>query len=498
MRFYSTALALLALASTSFAELSVRVVNATAPGTSTAQVRGLPGQRVLLFISATEAPTTISELITLDINPLRQLAAEITLGLTLNAQGQANFSFATTGSLTGERLTFQAAALAPTPEVSNICRATYLSANTLGTALGTALSAFGDAFTLPDGRVALVGGAGPVVSAYDPCTQETQVIGVVPSANLFAARAQLADGRILVAGGIGTNGQPSAEAFVFDPATAIATALPPMAVPRLGAAAARRADGKIMVTGGIDTTSFADVAAFFGAIEATTELYDPVTNTFVAGPNMPEPKAFHTASVLNNNQILVAGGLGIVQFVGIPYVSNLGYVSNANGTSFGALPKVFTTGRFLHNATKLADGRVLVSGGLTADLGGVLKTGDVTQIAFTSIATTSLYSTSGFGSFSNGPVLSSPRALHSVAALNNGRALLCGGVSGALDIGAILSGTISLPAATATTELVSASATRLAPTMGAARVGGVAVSSPADGRAFLFGGGPTAIELYQP
>ena len=494
MRFYSTALALLALASTSFAELSVRVVNATAPGTSTAQVRGLPGQRVLLFISATEAPTTISELITLDINPLRQLAAEITLGLTLNAQGQANFSFATTGSLTGERLTFQAAALAPTPEVSNICRATYLSAN----AVGTTLSAFGDAFTLPDGRVALVGGAGPVVSAYDPCTQETQVIGVVPSANLFAARAQLADGRILVAGGIGTNGQPSAEAFVFDPATAIATALPPMAVPRLGAAAARRADGKIMVTGGIDTTSFADVAAFFGAIEATTELYDPVTNTFVAGPNMPEPKAFHTASVLNNNQILVAGGLGIVQFVGIPYVSNLGYVSNANGTSFGALPKVFTTGRFLHNATKLADGRVLVSGGLTADLGGVLKTGDVTQIAFTSIATTSLYSTSGFGSFSNGPVLSSPRALHSVAALNNGRALLCGGVSGALDIGAILSGTISLPAATATTELVSASATRLAPTMGAARVGGVAVSSPADGRAFLFGGGPTAIELYQP
>jgi hypothetical protein len=364
--------------------------------------------------------------------------------------------------------------------------------------VGTTLSAFGDAFTLPDGRVALVGGAGPVVSAYDPCTQETQVIGVVPSANLFAARAQLADGRILVAGGIGTNGQPSAEAFVFDPATAIATALPPMAVPRLGAAAARRADGKIMVTGGIDTTSFADVAAFFGAIEATTELYDPVTNTFVAGPNMPEPKAFHTASVLNNNQILVAGGLGIVQFVGIPYVSNLGYVSNANGTSFGALPKVFTTGRFLHNATKLADGRVLVSGGLTADLGGVLKTGDVTQIAFTSIATTSLYSTSGFGSFSNGPVLSSPRALHSVAALNNGRALLCGGVSGALDIGAILSGTISLPAATATTELVSASATRLAPTMGAARVGGMAVSSPADGRAFLFGGGPTAIELYQP
>jgi len=34
--------------------------------------------------------------------------------------------------------------------------------------------------------------------------------------------------------------------------------------------------------------------------------------------------------------------------------------------------------------------------------------------------------------------------------------------------------------------------------MGAARVGGVAVSSPTDGRAFLFGGGPTAIELYQP
>ncbi|MEY2744961.1 MAG: hypothetical protein RL112_3 [Planctomycetota bacterium] len=491
-------LAFAAVAPLASAELSVRVLSATAPGTSTAQVVGQPGQRVLLFISATEAQTQISDLITLDINPLRQLAAEVTLGLTLNAQGTANFSFATTQALTGGRLTFQAAALAPSPEVSNICRATYLGANSLGPALGNAVSAFGQAFALSDGRVALVGGAGPVVSAFDPCTQEVAPIGLVPSANLFAARAQLADGRILVAGGIGAGGQPSTEAYLFDPATALATALPPLATPRLGAAAVRRGDGKILVTGGIDTTSFTDVAAFFGAIENTTELFDPETSTFAPGPNMPEPKAFHTATRLANNAILVAGGLGVVQVIGVPYVSNLGYVSNTAGTSFGALPKLFSTGRFLHDATRLADGRVLLSGGLTADLGGVLKTGDFSQIAFTSIATTSLYSTSGLGSFANGPTLSAPRALHSVAALNNGRALLSGGISGALDIGAILSGTISLPAAVSTTELVSTTAARLGPTMSAPRVGGVALGGAADGRAYIFGGGPTSIELYQP
>ena len=182
----------------------------------------------------------------------------------------------------------------------------------------------------------------------------------------------------------------------------------------------------------------------------------------------------------------------------MPYVSNLGYASNASGTSFSPLPKLFSTARFLHDATRLADGRVLLSGGLTADLGGVLKTGDFTQIAFTSIATTSLYSTSGLGSFSNGPTLSAPRALHSVAALNNGRALLAGGISGALDIGAILTGEINLPAAVATTELVSTSAARLGPTMAAPRVGAVALGGAADGRAYIFGGGPTNIELYQP
>lgn len=491
-------LAFAALSPLASAELSVRVLSATAPGTSTAQVVGQPGQRVLLFISATEGQTPISDLITLDINPLRQLAAEVTLGLTLGAQGTANFSFATTEALTGGRLTFQAAALAPAPEVSNICRASYLSANSLGVAAGNAVSAFGDAFVLPDGRVALVGGAGPVVTAWDPCTQQSAPIGILPSANLFAARAQLADGRILVAGGIGADGQPSTDAFLWDPATAVATALPPLATPRLGAAAVRRADGRILVTGGIDTTSFTDIAAFFGAIENTTELFDPATNSFAPGPLMPEPKAFHTATRLANNSLLVAGGLGVVQILGVPYVSNLGYASNASGTSFSPLPKLFSTARFLHDATRLADGRVLLSGGLTADLGGVLKTGDLTQIAFTSIATTSLYSTSGLGSFSNGPTLSAPRALHSVAALNNGRALLAGGISGALDIGAILTGEINLPAAVATTELVSTSAARLGPTMAAPRVGAVALGGAADGRAYIFGGGPTNIELYQP
>jgi hypothetical protein len=498
MRHSILPFALAALAPLASADLSVRVLSATAPGTSTAQVLGQPGQRVLLFISATEAQTQIGDLITLDINPLRQLAAEVTLGLTLDAQGAANFSFATTQALSGGRLTFQAAALAPTPEVSNICRATYLGSNSLGAALGTTASAFGQAFALPDGRVALVGGIGPIVSAFDPCTQEVAPIGLVPSANLFAARAQLSDGRILVAGGLGTNGQPSAEAYLFDPATAVATTLPPLATARLGAAAVRRGDGKILVTGGIDTTSFTDIAAFFGAIEASTELFDPATNTFAPGPVMPEPKAFHTATRLANNSILVTGGLGVVQVLGVPYVSNLGYASNTAGSSFSVLPKLFSTGRFLHDATRLADGRVLLSGGLTADLGGVLKSGDLSQIAFTSIATTSLYSTSGLGSFANGPTLAAPRALHAVAALNNGRALLAGGISGALDIGAILAGRISLPAAVATTELVSTTAARLGPTMEAPRVGGMAIGGAADGRAYLFGGGPTSVELYQP
>jgi hypothetical protein len=63
--------------------------------------------------------------------------------------------------------------------------------------------------------------------------------------------ARLADGRVLVAGGIdGATVGPSAEADLYDPATNTWTTLPPMPEPRAGGAAVALPDGSVLLVGG--------------------------------------------------------------------------------------------------------------------------------------------------------------------------------------------------------------------------------------------------------
>ncbi|MBK7876552.1 MAG: hypothetical protein IPJ77_12525 [Planctomycetes bacterium] len=142
---------------------------------------------------------------------------------------------------------------------------------------------------------------------------------------------------------------------------------------------------------------------------------------------------------------------------------------------------------------------MLLSGGITADLTNVLTTGDLTQIAFTTIGSTAVYTTAGAGSFSVGPALLESRAFHTATALDAAKTLVAGGASGTLDIGAILAGTIALPAAIATSELVTpGQAIVPGAAMAAPRTGASALRSSIDGRVVLVGGGPVGVELYQP
>ena len=129
----------------------------------------------------------------------------------------------------------------------------------------------------------------------------------------------------------------------------------------------------------------------------------------------------------------------------------------------------------------------------------MITTGDLTQIAFATIGSTAVYTTSGAGSFSVGPVLLESRAFHTVTALDAAQSLVAGGFSGALDIGAILAGTLAFPAALATSELVTPGQVSVAgAVMSASRGAASALRSPIDGRVVVIGGGPLGIELYQP
>jgi Putative Ig domain/Galactose oxidase, central domain len=147
----------------------------------------------------------------------------------------------------------------------------------------------------------------------------------------------LANGKVLVTGGMTTKSQALASAETYDPATGIFTVTGNMAVARWGHAATLLNSGKVLVTSGD---------------QPAAELYDPATGTFSTTGSFVAPHSSpHSATLLNNGKVLIAGGDSAAAELFDP----------ASGT-FAATGSMTAT-RTGHVASLLADGRVLVVGG---------------------------------------------------------------------------------------------------------------------------------------
>lgn len=130
-----------------------------------------------------------------------------------------------------------------------------------------------------------------------------------------------------------------------------------LAAARAGHTATLLPDGQVLVVGGSAGTGGAAVEL------GTAERYDSVTNSWRPAAPLAEPRAGHTATLLNDGTVLVTGGAG----AGGELADAVRYDPKTDRWSpAGRL----ATARAGHTATLLADGRVLVAGGETTTSDG--------------------------------------------------------------------------------------------------------------------------------
>ncbi|AFE04585.1 hypothetical protein COCOR_02296 [Corallococcus coralloides DSM 2259] len=188
-----------------------------------------------------------------------------------------------------------------------------------------------------------------------------------------AAGVQLADGRVMVTSGIADDvyGQAARSAELYDPVTNTWSYTGAPRRPHAAAALARLQDGRVLLIGGTSVRGF-----FTGtAVRSTSvELYDPATGLWRDTGFLNVARSGHTATVLADGRVLVAGGVGADGKV-IPWVE-LYDVETERWT----LTAPLSTARTSHVATQLEDGRVLVTSG-TSPTGAALASTEVVQPA---------------------------------------------------------------------------------------------------------------------
>ena len=298
---------------------------------------------------------------------------------------------------------------------------------------GPLMGAYRDALTATTiastGQVLIAGGeanfAGSAAAeAWDPTQQQFVATTSPMSLNrAFHSASLLQNGEVLIAGGVTATqgGQPtggsitsSAELFnpatgAFAPTAAFCTEPPesPIAAgcmnsDRAGHTATVLSDGKVLIAGGLDGSN----------VLATAELYDPSSNTFTpTSGNMTTQRIGDTATLLTTGNVLLAGGQAGSQTVGSFLPQSSAELYNAGSGKF-SITGAMTSAREGFTATMLANGEVLMAGGVDAT-GNPIKTAE-------------LYN-SKTGKFAATGSMTDVRTGHSATLLSNGNVLVAGG-----------------------------------------------------------------------
>jgi hypothetical protein len=267
---------------------------------------------------------------------------------------------------------------------------------------------------LPDGRVFLAGGSGDrSAEIFDPTVLPSSAFIPVPQPMNVARTGHgavlLKSGNILLAGGHDDEQRTVVDsAELFDPmrgtftavrrGTADATDPHVMKNPRVFFTTTLLNNGMVVITGGLDEWGLNENRPS-GNRYWTGEIYDPAPGADGSFPNgsfadigngvdrpggqMADGRVLHTATLLDDGNVLIAGGTTVLegQYVIAVKTADLWVPPerdpwNSATGSFLAIPGGLTHARGGHTATRLPDGTVLLAGGLDGvDLSAGPQTG---------------------------------------------------------------------------------------------------------------------------
>lgn len=241
--------------------------------------------------------------------------------------------------------------------------------------------------------------------------------------------------------------------------------------PSAGHTATLLPNGSVLIAGGGQRDKFDAVP--------DAEVLDPTTGVWKKTASMKEARRYHTATILPDGRVLVAGGQEPDEKSLTRTLSSVEIYDSDKGqwATTGSLE----IGRYDHTATRLSDGKVLVAGGVEEKLG---------------VPTTSaeLYDPAK-GTWSATGGLSGARFGHTATLLEDGRVLVCGGQSLDYD----LTSGMSKLNSRLDSELFDPGTEKWSPAakMGSARYRHEALLLPV-GNVLVIGGGEGAPELFDP
>ena len=262
---------------------------------------------------------------------------------------------------------------------------------------------------LSDGKVLVAGGQGNIGTLktselYDPATGLwTATTGSLGNARYFHTATLLSSGKVLVVEG--QNGGAVGSAELYDPTNGMWNTTPNPVNSRYSHTATLLPNGTVLVAGGTDGTNSL----------ASAELYTPgqgANGTWTATANLVTPRSNETATLLPTGSILFAGGFDNFQKIpSAKYLTSAELYDPASNGLWGS-PPVMATPREEHTATMLANGQLLVAGGMNGS--GALISGELFDPVKEQWTATGNLNTARYG--------------HTATSLPNGQVLVAAGI----------------------------------------------------------------------